>query len=494
MIHRFRPSPTSQPFRILKHWGILITPICGLILAFHAKAAPKPDGVLRLSPRNPHYFEWRGQPVILVTSGEHYGAVLNLDFNFRKYLDTLAADRLNLTRVFTGGAYVEPAGAFNIAQNTLAPSPDRFLSPWITRDDPRPNTSGRRFDLTAWNPVYFQRLHDFVTYARTSGVVVEINLFCPFYEESQWRLSPFHPDNNINNFEKVARTNVYTLDQSGQLLRVQERMVQKFVSELSPYDNVYYEICNEPYFGGVTLEWQSHIADIIVETQKDHPAPKLISQNIANKSARIENPHRAISIFNFHYATPPEAVSMNFALGKVLGDNETGFRGTNNLPYRSEAWEFLLAGGALYNNLDYSFTSGHEDGSFLYPAAQPGGGNAHLRRELRILKEFLTSFDFVQMSPDPGFVVQVHPAKARTQVLSEPGQAYAVYVLPAVSQPTSVVIETKLPAGTYRAEWIDPKSGTNTPDQPFTHPGGNRNFQSPGFSEDLALKIARIPL
>src|SRR5437868_1312955 len=78
---------------------------------------------IQLHPENPHYFLWRGQPTLLITSGEHYGAVLNLDIDYVKYLDTLAGDRLNLTRTFTGGAYYEPQGSFNIAQNTLAPAP-----------------------------------------------------------------------------------------------------------------------------------------------------------------------------------------------------------------------------------------------------------------------------------------------------------------------------------------------------------------------------------
>src|SRR5918999_930364 len=80
-------------------------------------AAPGP---ITLHPDNPHYFQWRGRPTVLITSGEHYGAVINLDFDYRKYLDTLAADGMNYTRVFSG-AYVEPEGAFKIARNTLAP-------------------------------------------------------------------------------------------------------------------------------------------------------------------------------------------------------------------------------------------------------------------------------------------------------------------------------------------------------------------------------------
>lgn len=85
---------------------------------------------LALHPDNPHYFAWRGRPEVLLTSAEHYGAVLNLDFDYAKYLETLRRDGCNLTRTFTGGAYLEPRGAFKIEGNTLAPAPGRFIAPW----------------------------------------------------------------------------------------------------------------------------------------------------------------------------------------------------------------------------------------------------------------------------------------------------------------------------------------------------------------------------
>ena len=53
-----------------------------LSLCITAAAPP-----LRLHPANQRYFEFRGEPTVLVTSGEHYGAVLNLDFDFVRYLD-----------------------------------------------------------------------------------------------------------------------------------------------------------------------------------------------------------------------------------------------------------------------------------------------------------------------------------------------------------------------------------------------------------------------
>ena len=68
---------------------------------------------IRLHPENPHYFLFRGKPTILITSAEHYGAVLNLDFDYKRYLDTLAAEGMNHTRMFVG-YYVEPSDAFRI--------------------------------------------------------------------------------------------------------------------------------------------------------------------------------------------------------------------------------------------------------------------------------------------------------------------------------------------------------------------------------------------
>src|SRR5206468_2455733 len=187
-------------------------------------------------------------------------------------------------------------------------------------------------------------------------------------------------------------------------------------------------------FGGVTKDWQRHIADVIFETEKGlESAPAgggrhLISQNIANNKAKVEDPHPAVSIFNFHYASPPDTVAMNYGLSKVIGDNETGFRGTNDLPYRVEAWSFIMAGGGLFNHLDYSFVAGHEDGTFVYPAKQPGGGNPVFRRQMKVLKEFINGFDLVKMKPLNSALKPPVGGGTRAYVLAQPNKAYAVYL------------------------------------------------------------------
>ena len=94
-----------------------------------AATVPAADPI-RLHSANPHYFEFRGKPTVLITSAEHYGATLNLDFDYKRYLKTLAADRLNLTRTFIA-AYREGPQSFGISSNTLAPAHElhRSLAP-----------------------------------------------------------------------------------------------------------------------------------------------------------------------------------------------------------------------------------------------------------------------------------------------------------------------------------------------------------------------------
>jgi PA14 domain/Cellulase (glycosyl hydrolase family 5) len=407
----------------------LIGALLGMALLCIAVLGQSRDsGPISLHPENPHYFLWRGKPTILITSGEHYGAVLNLDFNYVAYLDALAKDGLNNTRTFTG-VYAETTGNFNITNNTLAPAPNRFICPWARSGEPGYAGGGNKFDLTKWDERYFGRLRDFVAKAGERGIVVEVNLFCPFYQDSMWSISPMNARNNINNLGKVERAHVYTLDKNGGLLPIQEAVTRKIVAELKEFDNVYYEICNEPYAGGVTMEWERRIADVITDAQKAFSHKFLISQNIANGSQKIADPHPAISIFNFHYAIPPEAVALNYDLNKVIGDNETGFRGTGDDPYRMEAWDFIIAGGALSNNLDYSFTVEHPGGTWTdLPSSMPGGGGPAIRRQLRLLQEFISGFDFIRMKPDDRVVQGGVPATMTARALAERGKAYAIYL------------------------------------------------------------------
>lgn len=472
---------------LVKGKSLAATLACLMLGTAPIQAAPAPTGPrmqpIRLHPDNPHYFVFRNRPTVLITSGEHYGAVLNLDFNYLPYLDELQARGLNLTRMFTG-VYMENPGAFNIHNNTLAPLSGRLICPWARSATPGYANGGNKFDLRAWDDAYFTRLKDFITQAGRRGIVVEVVLFCPYYEDSMWDFSPLQAANNVNDIGHAGRTEVLALKEKA-LTDAQDAMVAKVVAELKDFDNIYYEVCNEPYFGGVTLEWQYHIVATIEAAEAGLPARHLIAQNIANGAAKIEQPNAGVSIFNFHYASPPTTVAENYALNKVIAFDETGFKGMEDLPYRTEGWDFILAGGGVYDNLDYSFTTAHPDGT-AQPNA-PGGGGPTLRGQLKILRDFINAFDFVHMAPDNSIIKGGVPGGASARALVQPGKGYAIYI----KGGTQADLALDLPAGSYRSEWLNTRTGQPEKPEQFTHGGGTRTLASPAYTEDIALRVVR---
>jgi hypothetical protein len=462
---------------------------------------------IRLHPANPHYFLFRGKPVVLVTSGEHYGAVLNQDFDYRKYLETLAADGMNYTRIFAG-SYVEKPGAFGIKRNTLAPASGRFLPPWARTSTPGYAGGGAKFDLDRWSGEYFTRLKSFVGEAGKRGIVVEVTLFCSSYRDEHWNLNPLNPANNVNGTSAIDWRKLNTLD-NGNILQRQEQMVRKIVRELSEFDNVFFEIQNEPWAdapvkvdtinpymtdpalnrypntvelaGDASLAWQRRIASVIVSEEATLRKRSLIAQNYCNFLYAVRDVAPEVSILHFHYAYP-EAVTWNYGWNKVIGYDESGFIGNSDSAYRRQGWNFLLAGGGLFNNLDYSFTVGREDGTDTEPNG-PGGGSPALRKQLKVLSDFIHSLPFLEMAPDNA-VVRKAPGVV-TRALSAPGKAYAVYLTG--SSPCTLGLD--LPKGRYRVEWINTKTGRTDRDETFDHPGGLRELPSPPFEEDVVLRL-----
>ena len=45
-----------------------------------------------------------------------------------------------------------------------------------------------------------------------------------------------------------------------------------------------------------------------------------------------------------------------------------------------------------------------EDGTFVLSPKQPGGGSPELRKQLKILKDFIEGFDFIRMTPNDAVV------------------------------------------------------------------------------------------
>lgn len=464
---------------------------------------------IRLHPKNPHYFLYRGKTVALVSSGEHYGAVMNADFNYRRYLETLAAEGTNYTRLF-GGSYREiPGKSFGIRRNTLAPAAGRYVAPWVRSGTPGYAEGGNKFDLNHWNPEFFTRYRDFLAEAAKRGIVVEVTLFSSHYQEVHWKASALNPVNNVNGTDTIDWKKLHTLE-NGNLLAHQERYVRQLVHEANGFDNVIFEIQNEPWsdrtmFADVvnpyltrpardqypnsvevadalSMAWQARVAEWIQSEERPLPNHHLIAQNYCNFRFPVRQLAPGVSIVNFHYAYA-DAVLLNYGLGIGVSYDETGFLGQDDAVYRRQAWNFMLSGGSVFDGLDYSFSVGREDGTDTEPNG-PGGGSPALRRQLRVLSEFLQKLPLEDLAPDSHTVKH---AGACPRVLSSPGRDYGMYF--DGTGPIGVTLE--LPAGQYAGEWIDVETGKAVRTENFRHGGGERVVQSPEFRDGIALRLHR---
>ena len=344
------------------------------------------------------------------------------------------------------------------------------------------------------------------------GITVEISLFCATYDDRYWERHPFNPGNNINGIPiNLERQKSNTLA-NGVLTAFQQKLVAKIVTEINGFDNVFYEIQNEPWSDDpqkvmrtlrtldplpkdgdwykwaemaspASLEWQTLMAKTVVETELQLPKKHIIAQNYTNFMHSVDKVDPNISIMNFHYVWP-EAVWMNYGWNRPVSFDESGFAGSADSTYLSQAWQFMMAGGSVFNNLDYSFYAGKEDGTGTNSA--PGGGSTNFRKQLTFLHDFLKSLDFVKMQPD--FSVVVHAPGVQVQAISQPGVQYAMVFTGVASK----WVKLNLPKGKYHFEFISPFTGKTLKTGFFKQKkDGIYELDLPDFGEMVALKITK---
>lgn len=373
---------------------------------------------IKLLKENPHYFEYKGKALALITSAEHYGALVNGDFDYETYLTTLHEEGMNYTRIFMGSYFEIPGVSFGIKNNSLAPQAGKAITPWQTVQ-----TDGKiKYDWSSYNPTYFERLHSFMQLAAKLDIIVEVTFFSSIYRDEHWDMNPQNPENRLDAEGSLERRMAHTKE-NGQLLGLQKGYVRKLVEELNDYDNFFFEIQNEPWSDrGISalniankyqvdgpnwmekveipdqlaMDWQEEVVQTIVNTEKDLDKKHLIAQNYSNFKSPLFDISPHVSILNFHYNWP-ESVTWNYHLNRVIGFDESGFAGSEDLVYRRQAWAFMLSGGGLFNNLDYTFYAGEETGKGINEA--PGGGSTTYRNQLSILSETLHEMDLKTAHP-----------------------------------------------------------------------------------------------
>jgi hypothetical protein len=478
------------------------------LVVFVLAAAALSAEPIKLHPSNPHYYLFNGKPAVLVTSAEHYGAVVNKDFDYVAYFDALKSYGLNYTRIYPGALF-EPMGKF-VKGNTLGPKPASLIVPWARGAQPGYLLGGNKFDLDRWDSEYFNRLKDFVKKAAERGIVVEICFFNAQYSDT-WPMSPLYYENNVQGSGHCDFEDAQTLKHPD-LTRREDEYVRKITEEVNAFDNVILEICDEPYLTGTPIElagpWIAHLIDVIKSAEKPLPQKHLIAQQVEGPMGGpcdfTGHPDVGVIVTQYVWESSAEqmggmkALDYEYGRGKPIEFNETDYfplwyKGDKVGDSRVEAWEFMVGGGASFNQLNG-----------LYTVQNPAGKtreNERVLRSLHALKEFVESFDFLKMRPDRSFVVNGVPLGTFSRGMSEPGRQYAWYIhhstggrendYTVTPGEYNETFEFSLPAGAYQADWVDPSSGTVLRTDKFSHEEGTRKLTAPEYTIDIALRIKR---
>ena len=461
-------------------------------------------GPIGVSAKNPHYFEYKGKEILLITSAEHYGAVISKKFDYVKYFDMLAEYGLNYTRIYPG-AFVECSGKW-LPDDNMAPGPD-VIVPWARSGVPGYHGGGNKFDLEKWDPEYFARLRDFIEQAEKRGIVVEICFFNCEYEDF-WAFSPLHKDANIQGVGDCGFIDFQTLD-NAPLVAEQLKYIEKLILETNRYDNVIYEFIDEPTLfltpSRKAYEWISVLIDKAVETEAGLPKKHMLAQQLEIGVDFCGDDRIALIVTQYILMGARQvggvpALDNCYCYNKPIEINETAYivswikEDTSDLVAisRLEAWEFMVGGGTGFNQLN---------GHFVVP--NPSGENATNRKVLQGLKNlraFLEGFDFVKMYRDKKTVRRVS-AGASVNMISEPGRQYAMYMhhsFPCVGggswyEPNygdyAPVVTFRLPAGNYRVTFVEPETLKTLGEIDIASDGGDIDIACPKYTLDIAIKI-----
>ena len=488
--------------------------------------------IVKKDPVNSHYFNYKGvtQPLIGTGGGNCYGFVVNSNFNYHVFFDTIQKYRANYISICVHQLF--PSAWQRNLDLPLAPrNANGILQPWATTTKTNNGDFWPfKFDLDKWNKVYFDRLKDFVDCAAQHEVVVNV-FFDDLIRQADFNINAFNPDNNINGTENTGPADYFNMVGHPVMTAYHDRMIAKIVKELNYADNVIYFICDEPGHAGnegdssyyhKVYDWLSHKIDVIKNTEESLPKKHLVASQQQMCAYPLDFSGDSRTDYNVlqytwwgwnHQTGGLRALDYEYNHNKPLDFNETKnirkdstggmfYPGDQILCQRLDMWSFMLGGGA-------SFLSNNKEFTLSAPTGLNIAFNSKVLSEIKSLRDFMDSLNVVNMIKSDMKWLKSKPSGATARGISQEGIQYVMYMhhstfekgdssryYPDTGGFSSGTITINLPSGNnYHYIWIDPALNKNIGDGNFS--GGIATILSiPSYSDrpDIALRIIKTPL
>lgn len=438
--------------------------------------------------------------------------------DFGAYLDFLDKHGHNFIRLWRWEQFKSQAAG---GQFHLCMTPQ----PWPRTGNGRAKDGKPRFDLSTFDPAYFERLRDRVMAAGNRGIYVAVMLF------DGWGLHlspppdnveghPFHAANNVNGIGITSILDYQVLPLDPRVRALQEAYIHKVVDTVHDLPNVLYEVANESSGGGTvdkqfaemmgmpdvpdwgdSTEWQYWVIDVVKRYERareydTHPIGMTMQFPVADQT-KVNDPlyssvaewispgyDDAMFTEGRHPMAPGSPPSRWFDDPPDNGGAKVIITDTDHYaPGKGDAlwaWKSFLRGHhPILMDFGIIDVVHPLDASLGVP---PSEAFEPARQAMGDTRRYADRMSLVNMTPR-GDLTSTGYALANTE-------AEYLVLQPAESADSFTV---KLAAGTYAVEWFSVGTRTTTAGSPLTvKRTGTEKFAPPGNDGPWVLYLKNV--
>ena len=458
--------------------------------------ASKPITVpLRVLSTNPRYFTDGSGKAVYLTGSQTWNTLQDWGtngvvqpINFKAFVKMLVAHHHSFTLLWT----TELPKVHGLPSTASSP-PDFTVSPlpW-QRTGPGDASDGKlKFDLTKFNPVFFERLRDRVQQLDAAGIYAGVYLFTGEFLNnfrSPTDGYPFTRSNNVNGVDDGGGIGSVTMTAPNAITAFQDAYVKKMIDTLNDLPNVLWIVSEEAPANSVW--WNNHLIALVraYEARKpfQHPIGYAV-RNDSNDASIIDS--------DADWIAPAARISPTSGCGSghprckvIINDSDHSYFGMwNDSPRinRNFFWINFTQGSQTLFMDPYVVYYPRQNRNLPLPPVINGIGSGpdprweNVRDTMGYIRGYAERMNLAAMTPQGKLSSTGH-------VLADPGAADPEFLVYAPSG-GKFSVNLSSDRGWFSVEWTNPATGAKIVGADVSG-GATRTFVPP-FSGDAVLYL-----